>query len=65
MGGVDEHVLACACVKMFIRMHMYSVVLHVHTCVCFLRALQCPSVNLNCHVETSTWHFRPLVLHGE
>lgn len=36
-------------------------------CVCWLvlQGLQCPSVNLSCHVETLAWHFSPLVLHGE
>lgn len=34
-------------------------------CICVFESLQGPSVNLSRHVETSTWHSSPLVLHGE
>lgn len=60
----------CMC-EMFVCIHVYSILLLcvcvcVSVCVCvFSKPLQCSSVNLICHVETSAWHFSPLVLHGE
>lgn len=57
----------CTC-EMFISIHVYSILSLLCALVCvyvFCKPLQCSSVNLICHVETSAWHFSPLVLHGE